>query len=93
MNMNIYTGFEETIGTNHIGHFYLTQLLAENLEKTSTKDQNSRYISIHVYIYIHICNLHIYIDVFICFCAHMIVYVYMCIYIYECIYLCLSTFV
>lgn len=53
----IYVGFEETVGTNHIGHFYLTQLLSENLEKTSTKDLNSRYVSIvylYVYVYVYI---------------------------------------
>jgi hypothetical protein len=65
-------GFEETIGTNHVGHFYLAQLLAENLEKTSTREENSRYVCyIYIYIYIHI-YIYVHIDVYVCIhvCIH-----------------------
>ncbi|KAG7668276.1 hypothetical protein Ndes2526B_g01003 [Nannochloris sp. 'desiccata'] len=37
-------GFEHHIGVNHIGHFYLTQLLLPQLEASATSDSPSRVV-------------------------------------------------
>ncbi|KAJ3252298.1 hypothetical protein HK103_001643 [Boothiomyces macroporosus] len=39
-------GFETQFGTNHLGHFYFTELLLPVLEKSGTKDEPSRVVNL-----------------------------------------------
>lgn len=39
-------GFETQFGTNHVGHFYLFQLLKDTLLKSATPDSPSRVVSV-----------------------------------------------
>jgi len=39
-------GFETQFGTNHVGHYHLTHLLIQVLEKTSTPDYPSRVVNL-----------------------------------------------